>query len=89
MGDTLQAMAPISFKTVHQTSLLDSISRTTSIDSDCCRLLPASVLSNKADESRSDQLFFVKKSKFLKATRDEEIRKIEIPTSTTVEALRW
>ena len=31
-----------------------SISRATSIDSDCCRLPTASVLSNKADKSRSN-----------------------------------
>ena len=43
---TLQAMAPTNVKTVHQTSLLP-ISRATSIDSDCCRLPTASVLSNK------------------------------------------
>ena len=32
-----------------------SISRATSIDSDCCRLPTTSVLSNKADKIRSDQ----------------------------------
>ena len=34
---------------------LYSISRATSIDSDCCRLPSASVLSNKEDESHSNQ----------------------------------
>ena len=52
--DTLQAMAPTNVKTVHQTSYC--ISRETTIDSDCCRLPKASVLGNKADKLRSNQL---------------------------------
>ena len=35
-----------------------SISRATSIDSDCCRLPTTSVVSNKADKLRSNQYFF-------------------------------
>ena len=52
---------------------LYSISRAASIYSHCCRLSPiptSSVLSNKADKSRS---------KFLKATHRTKIRKNEIP----------
>ena len=51
--DILQTMAPTNVETVHQTPY--SISRATSIDSDCCRLPTASVLSNKANKSRSNQ----------------------------------
>ena len=50
---TLQAMAPTNIKTVRQPHY--SISRAASIDSDCCRLPAASVLSNKADKLRSNQ----------------------------------
>ena len=49
----LQAMAPTNIKTVHQTSLLHS--RTTSIDSECCRLPTTSVLSKKPEKLRSNQ----------------------------------
>ena len=53
LSDTLKAMVPTNVKTVHQTSLLH-IQRATSVDSDCRHLPTASVLSNKADESRSN-----------------------------------
>ena len=47
-----------------------SISRATSIDSDCCRLPTASVLSNKAAKTlRSD---LINKLKFLKTTNHQE-----------------
>ena len=39
-----------------------SISRATSIDSDCCRLTTASVLSNKADKTRSNQFWSTRPS---------------------------
>ena len=62
------------------------ISRATPIDSNCCRLPTTSVLSNKADKSRSD---FDNESKFLKTTDyTEKKRKIEIPRSM-VEVLSW
>ena len=47
--DTLQAMTPTTVKMVTIKPPY-SISRATSIDSDCCRLPMASVLSNKSDE---------------------------------------
>ena len=65
-----------------------SISRATSIDSDCCRLTTASDLRNKADKSPSNQFWSTSPS-FFKATRHAEIRKFEIPTSMVVEALSW
>ena len=59
-------------ETAHQTFLLH-IERT-SIDSDCCRLPTASVLSNKA-ESRALRSVLTNKSKFLKVTHHTDIRK--------------
>ena len=55
-----------------------SISIVTSIDSDCCCLPTASVLSNRADKLRSLSVL-INESKFLKATHRTQIRKIEIP----------
>ena len=48
-----------------------SVSRATPNDWDCCRLPTASVPSNKADKSRSNQ-FRSSSPKFLEATRDAE-----------------
>ena len=62
-----------------------SISRATPIDSDCCRLPTASVLSTKADKSRFNQ-FYQQAPKFLKASHYAEMRKNEIPRSMVVEA---
>ena len=50
----LQAMAPTNIKMVHQASFY-SISRATSIDSECCRLPTTSVLSKKTEKLRSNQ----------------------------------
>ena len=50
---TLQAIAPINVKWFIKPPY--SISRATSIDSDCCRLPTTSVLSNNPDELRSNQ----------------------------------
>ena len=58
------------------------------MDSECCRLPTASVLSNKSDKyvpTSFDQQY----SKFLKATHRIQIRKIEIPRSMVVEAMSW
>ena len=62
-----------------------SISRATSIDTNCCRSPTASVFSNKADKSL--QSVMINKSKFLKATRHAGIKNIEIPRPMVVEAL--
>ena len=51
--DILQVMTPTNVQTVHQTSLLHIESNLDRLD--CCRLPTASVLSNKADKSRSNQ----------------------------------
>ena len=64
------------------------ISRANSIDSDCCRLPTASVLSNKAEKITLQSLL-TNKSKFLEAAHRTEIRKIEIPRSIVVKALSW
>ena len=67
-----------------------SILRATSIDSECCPLPTANVLSNKQSGSITLQSVLVKTPKFLKATRDAEIWKIEIPRSmVAVKALSW
>ena len=63
-----------------------SISRATSIDSECCRLPTTSVL-NKKKENITLQPVLISKSKFLKATDCTEIRKVEIPRSMVVEAV--
>ena len=65
-----------------------SISRATSIDSECCRLPTTSVLSKK-NGKMTLQPVLINKSKFLKATHCTEARKIEIPRSMVVEALSW
>ena len=64
-----------------------SISRATSIDSECCRLPTTSVLSKKPGKTLQQVL--INKSKFLMATHCTEIRKIEMPRSMVVEALSW
>ena len=83
--DILQAMAPTNVQTVHQTSF--SISRATSIDSNCCCLPTASGLSNKADKSRSNQ-FRPANLSFSRPYHHARIRRIEIPRPMVVEALR-
>ena len=50
----LQPMAPTNIKTVHQTSFY-SISRATSIDSECCHLPTTNFLSKKPEKLRSNQ----------------------------------
>ena len=51
--DILQAMAPTNVGVAHQNPYFTS--RATLIDSDCCRLPTASVLSKKVDKLRSNQ----------------------------------
>ena len=81
--DFLQAKAPTNTKRFIKLPYF--ISRATSIDSDCCRLPTASILSNKEDKSRSNPFY----PKFLKAAQHTDIRNIEIPKSTVVKALSW
>ena len=64
-----------------------SISRATSIDTDCCRLPPTSVLSNKADKLLSNQ--FYQQVQVSQSPILYKIRKTEIPRSMVVEALSW
>ena len=66
-----------------------SISRATSIDSDCCRLPTTSVLSNKADILRSNQFRSTSPSPSFSATHRTEIRETETPRSMVAEALSW
>ena len=61
-----------------------SISRATSIDSECCRLPTTSVLSKKTEKLRSN----LNMSKFLKATHCTEVRKPEVSRSMVVKALK-
>ena len=61
-----------------------TISRATSIDSECCRLPTISVLSKKPEKLRSNQFCMINKSKFLKATHCAEIRKIRVQDSIIV-----
>ena len=82
----LQAMAPTNIKTVIKPPY--SISRATSIDSECCRLPTTSVLSKKTEKyapTSFDQQVQVSQGH----TFCTEIRKIEIPRSMVVEALNW
>ena len=83
---TLQAMAPINIKTVHQTSLLH-------IESNLDRLGFFSPTHDQRSQQQSGQItlqpVLINKSKFLKATYRTKIRKIEIPRSMVVETLSW
>ena len=65
-----------------------SISRVTSISSECCRLPTTSILSKQKRKNYAPPVL-INKSKFLKATNCTEIRKNEIPRSIVVEALSW
>ena len=78
--DTLRAMAPANVKTVIKPPY--SMSRATSIDSNCCRLPTTSVLSNKA--ANHAPISFDQQDQFLKATHRTENREIEIPRSMVV-----
>ena len=82
--DTLQAMATTTMSKRFTKSPY-SILRATPIDSDCCRLPTASVLSTKADKSRFNQ-FYQQAPMFLKDSHYAEMRKNEIPRSMVVEA---
>ena len=66
----LQAMAPTNIKAVHHVKPPYSISRATSIDSECCRLPTTSVLCKKTEKLPEITLqpVLINKSKFLKAT---------------------
>ena len=64
-----------------------SISRATSINSECCRLPTISISRQQSGQITLQSVFI--KPKFLKATRHAEIRKIEIPRSMVVEAPSW
>ena len=68
-----------------------SISRATSIDSECCRLPTTNVLSkNRKNYGKITlQPVLINESKILKATHCTEIRKNEKPRSMVVEALSW
>ena len=86
MYATLQAMAPTTVKTVHQTSLLHT-------ENNLDRLELLSPTNDQRSQQQSGQItvqsVLIKKSKFLKITHRTEIRKIEIPRSMVVEALSW
>ena len=73
-------------KTVHQTSLLH-------IDSNLDRVGLLSPAHGQRSQQQSGhitlQTVLINNSKFLKAPHRTEIRKIEIPRSMVVEALRW
>ena len=84
--DTLQAMAPTNVNTVHEIFFK---SRVTSIDSDCCRLPTASVLSNKAWTNHAPITFDQEVQVSQGHTHYTEIRKIEISRPMLVEALSW
>ena len=82
---TLQAKAPTTIKTVHQTSLLH-------IESNLDRLGWLSPAHDQRSQQQSGQItlqsvLITSKPKFLKATHRTEIRTIEIPRSMVVEAL--
>ena len=83
---TLHAMAPTNNKN-GSSNLLYSLSRASSIDSDCCRLPTTSV--SQQQIGQTFQPVLINNSKFLKATHRTKIRKIEIPRSMVVEALSW
>ena len=85
--DILQAMAPTSIKTVHQTSLFH-------IESNSDRLGLLSPTHGQRSQQQSGlitlQSVLINKPKFLKVTHHTEIRKIETPSpSMMVEALSW
>ena len=83
---TLQALAPITVKTIYQTSLLH-------IESNLDRLGLLSPTHGQRSQQQSGEIalqsVLTNKPKFLKATHDTEIRKIEIPRSMVVEASSW
>ena len=64
-----------------------SISRATSIDSDCCHLPMVSVLSNEADKSRFQSVLINKHKVSQGNTSCRKIRIIIIPRSKAVKAL--
>ena len=66
-----------------------SILRAASIDSDCCRLLTTSGLSQQQTGQITLQPVSIKETKFLKAIHRTKIRKTELPRSMVVEALNW
>ena len=82
----LQAMAPTNIKTVHQTSLLH-------IKNNLDRLGMLPPTHDRRSQQKNGKNYaptsFDQQVKFLKATYCTEIRKIEIPRSTVVEALSW
>ena len=84
---TLQAMAPINVKTVHQTSSLRII------ESNLDRVRLLSHTHGQRCQQKSGQLVpqsvSINKPKFLKATRHTEIWKMETPRSMVAEALNW
>ena len=77
-------MAPTNIKTVYQTSLLH-------IESSLDPLGLLSPTHNQRSQQQTGQITFqtvlINKSKFLKATHQTKMRKIEIPRSMVVEAL--
>ena len=81
---TQQATTSTNVQTVHQTSLLH-------IESNLDRLGLLSPTHGQLSQQQSRQItlqsVLINKSKFLKTTHRTEIRKIEIPRSTVVEAL--
>ena len=84
--DTLQVMAPTDVKTVHRTSLLH-------VESSLDRLGLLSPTHGQPSQQPSGQVtlqsVLINKPKFFKATRHAEVRKMEMPRSMVVEALRW
>ena len=80
---TLQVMAPINVKTVHQTSLIH-------IESNLERLGLLSPTHDQRSQQQSKQItlqsVLINKSTFLKTTHRTKIRKIEITRSMMVEA---
>ena len=80
-------MVPTNVETVHQTSLLHAI------ESNLDRLGLLLPRYGHRSQQQSGQItllsVLINKPKFLKATRHAEIRKIEIPRHTVVEALSW
>ena len=83
---TLQKMAPITVKTVHQTSLLH-------IESNLDRLILLSPTHGQRSQQHSGEItlqtVLINKLKFLEATGDPEINNIVIPRSMVVEVLSW
>ena len=85
--DILQAMAPTNVRTVHQTSLFHIESNLDQLGS-----LPPTHGQRSQQQSGKITLqsVLINKPKFLiKATYHTEERKIEIPSSTVMDALSW